>query len=859
MRQAIRHSTASVQAPLAPVTLTWLAGILIQTAAPLPPIMLIIVGIASAGAALWRWRRANSAVLALLLFWGCLGALRIAVWEHHPDAALRALLSDDPQSVQLHGLVVDDPVELFEPDDTEPEASDKRPRPDPVRGGQATRDTRHGTRDKGQTARNSKQVCVLQLQHVRMTVPAVPGTGGTGIGWQPILGRVRATIHAPRQLLRYGDEILVEGEWSRVPAPGNPGQYDWRAALARKRIHGLLRVRPYDGLVVLRQGQGNPVLAAVFQLRQRWERLIRAHFSPRDAGLLLGLLLGQRAEIDEDLKDAFQTTGTIHLLVISGFNVGLIAGLCELLLRLLGMPWRLRLVGSAIALGGYCVLTGLQPPVARATLMAWVVLGAYALDRIISWPNTLALAALVILVVNPTQLFDPGFQLSFGAVLSLLVFTSRWSARLERLGRRMHPAWLRRYVALSLSATAAIWVGLSPVLAWYFNLVSPVSMLANLLLTPLISALVLVGTTLLACGTWVELVVSWGSGMIAWLLQMIVQCVSWCRAIPGGYWFVGPPSPAWLAGYYALLVLTVMGLRRGWRSGRVLIGWVAALSVWLWSAVAARAHDSRWLHVEILDVGHGDSIFVRTPSGQTLLIDAGTQEVGRSRVVPFLRWSGLSTLDALLLTHSDEDHLGGAIPLLEHLRVKRLLTNGVRDDTMSARAVRRLAAARHVPETVLAAGMRLGGDPGVTIDVLHPPAGLVAGVAPPSNDNSIVVRLVTGTVSVLLAADIEEEGLPVLLGSGRSLQSTVLKVPHHGSWLGRASEAFFDAVRPAVAVLSVGRLHHLPAPETLEALSRTGAATYLTRDDGAVRIRTDGVHLKVRSFRRQKPQWDFGF
>ena len=128
----------------------------------------------------------------------------------------------------------------------------------------------------------------------------------------------------------------------------------------------------------------------------------------------------------------------------------------------------------------------------------------------------------------------------------------------------------------------------------------------------------------------------------------------------------------------------------------------------------------------------------------------------------------------------------------------------------------------------------------------------MSGVAPKSNDNSIVVRIVKGTVSVLLTGDIEEGGLPVLLGSGQLLPSTVLKVPHHGSRLGSAGEAFFHAVHPAVAVLSVGRLHHLPAPETLEALSRTGAAQYLTRDDGAIQIRTNGSRLKIVTFKQQR-------
>ena len=297
---------------------TFMAGILVGMSGPILPMVIVGCGVLCAGAA-GRWRGQGAGVMALLVLWGALGLLRSQVWLSHPEMGLKGLLDDEPAVVQLHGIVVSDPVGVFE------------------------------------SEREARLTGVLKLQHVR-----------TGDEWRAVNGRVRATFHGRHltsswEPLRYGDELLVEGEWSRVPAPGNPGQYDWREALARRRIHGLLRVRSFDGVVVLRHGQGHPVLAAVFRLRRRWERLIRDAFSPRDAGLLVSLLLGQRAALDPQLRKSFVATGTVHLLVISGFHVGLIALLLELMFRLLGLPWRLRLLGSAICLGGYCLLTRNQP------------------------------------------------------------------------------------------------------------------------------------------------------------------------------------------------------------------------------------------------------------------------------------------------------------------------------------------------------------------------------------------------------------------------------------------------------------------------------------------------------------------
>jgi len=796
-----------MQAPLVPVTVAFLIGIVAGTVLPLPGLGIAACGMLGAIAALWHRHRRWRAMPALLLLWCSLGMLRVHVWRSHPEAQLPAALPAEPQPVRVHGIVISDPVGPFDPSEPEP------------------------------------QVCVIRLRHVRTTD-----------GWEPLAGQVRAAFHDPRVPLAYGDEVLVEGEWSRVPSSGNPGQYDWRAALARQRIYGLLRVRPFHGLVVLQHDRGTPWVAAAVRLRQRWQRLIQEHFNDRDAGLLVSLLLGQRVALDEDLKDAFVETGTVHLLVISGFNVGLIAGLLELFFRLVGLPWRIRLCLSALGLGDYCLLTGMQPPVVRATLMAWVVLGSCALDRVLSWSNTLAAAALIILWISPAQLFDPSFQLSFGAVLSLLVFARPWHGWLEARLQWLRPGWLRRYVVLSVSATSAVWVGLSPLLAWYFHLIAPVSMLANVLVAPLMSALVAVGTTLLVAATLVEQVIGWGAGVLTLLVEVTIRCVSWCHALPGGYWFVRQPGTAELVGYYGLLTLSLLRVRLGWSQARIVSAWLAGVTIWVWALVMAQAMDARWLRVDILDVGHGDSIVVRTPGRHTLLVDAGSSEAGRVRVVPFLRHEGITTLDGVIVTHPDEDHVGGALPLLRAIRVRRLVTNGAPTDTSSSRQVHALAVAQGVEEVVVSAGMVIDGDRGVTIEVLHPPPGFVPGTSPQSNDNSIVLTLTKGAVKVLLTGDIEEAGLPWLLRAPDVLRATVLKVPHHGSRLGEAGHAFFEAVRPEVAVLSVGRLHHLPAVETLEALSRTGAMLLSTREDGAIALRTDGDRLELRAFRRA-PRW----
>jgi competence protein ComEC len=431
------------------------------------------------------------------------------------------------------------------------------------------------------------------------------------------------------------------------------------------------------------------------------------------------------------------------------------------------------------------------------------------------------------------------------------VFTARFHSLLPPW-LPITPDWLRRYAAVSLASTVAIWVGLWPLLAWYFHLVSPVSVLANLVLVPLVSLLVVAGTIVLAVGTVVSAAVGWSGVGLEWLLGLIVACVQWCHRVPLGWWPVGHPPRLVIAGYYGLVALTLARHRLRLSVGSAMACWLVGLNAGLWSQIGMRAAASRWLDVTVLNVGQGDSLVVRTPSRHTLLIDAGTQEAGRYVVAPFLRFNGFHTLDALVLTHFDEDHAGGVIPLLREVRVKRLLTNGATPTTWTTGQAMELVRMKRLRHDRITAGMRLTGASGIAMMVLHPPPGFVPGTMPWSNDNSVVIKLVKQDVSLLFCGDLEERGLPWLMRWGHTLAATVLKAPHHGSALGSWGRSFIERVHPAVAVISVGRRQGFPSDDVLRDLAAVGAQVMLTRRDGAITLRTDGTRLMVKTLQSEK-------
>ena len=253
--------------PLVPISLAFAIGILCAPAVTAWSWVVAAVGVV-AGCFLSIERRHRwVGVVALLLLWWSVGVLRVIVADHHPCAAAAAWMPTQPLGVAVRGIVVADPVELFSPNEPE------------------------------------RQVAVVETTHWRLTE-----------GWRSRQARLRVQLQEPRVHLAYGDEVALEGRLSAVPTTGNPGQYDWRAALARARIYGLMTVRPFEGVAHLSTGHGSLLFRAVSALRRRWETCIQRVFSDEQAGLLRSLILGERVRLDEELKHAFIETGTVQSL-----------------------------------------------------------------------------------------------------------------------------------------------------------------------------------------------------------------------------------------------------------------------------------------------------------------------------------------------------------------------------------------------------------------------------------------------------------------------------------------------------------------------------------------------------------------
>jgi competence protein ComEC len=658
--------------------------------------------------------------------------------------------------------------------------------------------------------------------------------------------------------------------------PGNPGEFDYRAYLERQGISHLITVRGAGAVAKTGLDRGNPFVYWALTLKERLQAGLAESLEPAQAALVQGITMGVRGGIDPTTRETFTVTGVVHILSVSGLHVGFLLGLTLLLTRLarLKPTWTVMLVVGILAF--YAVMVGFKPSVIRAAVMAVLLLVAHQLGRLRDWPTALGLAALVILLGNPLALFDPGFQLSFAATWGIFYLGPLLVRGLDGLAGRAGLRWKTAYswfIAVPLAAQ----LGTLPLVAYYYNLVSLVSLPANLVVVPLVGLIFGLGLATAVLGAFVP-AAAWLAGPATGaLVDVFLALVRFFAGLPGAFFYVATPSPLLVGAWY--LVCYGVGVFAGpesWRErlsgfttgldgpGRRVVGFMAGglFLVVAFLAWPAGAPGPQMLEVHFVDVGQGDCTLIRTKAGSTIMIDAGGWRgelagepgAGERVVVPYLRGLGIEQIDLLVLTHPHEDHVGGARALAARLEVKRVVVAPPGGREKPPPGYADLLAefeATGVPADGVWAGDRIQVDGEVTLRVLGPSFPLLAGTRSDLNNNSVVLRLDYGARSFLFAGDVAQEAQARLV-LRENLQVDVLKVPHHGS--AAFVPDFFRAVRPKVAVISAGhnnRFGH-PHPDTLAILREVGAKIYRTDLDGAVIIRTDGRRLHLETGRERE-------
>jgi competence protein ComEC len=702
---------------------------------------------------------------------------------------------------------------------------------------------------------------------------AIPGTERTrlavslkrirdGSRWLPASGKCQLLVNGHLLGVGVGDRLRIFGQFSRIIPPRNPGEFDF-AAHARADQQ-LVRVRSTapESISVLEEGSSWLPRRVLGNLRNGAKQIVTRYVGPERADLANAILLGARGGLTAEEIEPYLLTGTIHVLVVSGLNIAVIAAGLYVVMRLGWMSRRMALAIIMAIVVAYALLAELQPPVTRAAVFAVLIcLGTWTGRRGAAF-NSLAFAALFVLAMNPNDLFRAGPQLSFLAV-GALVWIGTWAERRQRatkdpLDELLAAArpWPRRAIGYTwrwtgwlLVTSLAVWLITLPLVLNQFHVASPVSVLISPAVWVVVFAAMWSGFLLLTIGWWIPYLGALCGKVCSVSLDWLESIVSGAEAMPGGHFCA--PGPAWwwvLTFYIALLALMIRG------RNFVKLRWqIVALSLWIIVGVVPpilRDWRRDRLECSFVAVGHGTCVLVQAPTGETLLYDAGSlgaPEYATQTIASYLWHRGILRIDGILISHADIDHYNAVPGLLERFNIGTVYVSPMMFDGMGEASARGPALLQEaireagVPIRQVWAGDRLRVGPEVTLHVLHPTR---AGVIGSDNANSITVSVEHAGQRLLLPGDLESPGIEAVMAE-LPHDCDVLLAPHHGSRLSDPP-GFAAWSTPNWVVISGGDSDDvMPVVQTYE---QSGARVLQTDRHGLVTFRVAADSLEMASW-----------
>ena len=646
-----------------------------------------------------------------------------------------------------------------------------------------------------------------------------------------------------REELKPGMYLCVRGILEELSLPRNPGEFNARQYYACDHMYYSVK----KGEVLKKGKEGNAYQTLLLRIREHLNGVLE-DAAGETAPVFAAMVLGEKGELPKETKMLYQMAGIIHILAISGLHISLLGmGLYELLKKTgLGI-WSAGFLSLTVMIF-YGEMTGGSVSAMRAVSMFLIATGAKILGRIYDMMTALSVSAMILLLESPAYLYNTGFLLSFGAVLgvgAVLPVFLKFSG-------------IKNKILKSLMGSVCVQLTTLPVMLWFYGEVPIIGIFFNLLVLPTVGIVLISGvfTALIGCiSPGLAVCVSLPGRLVLFAYDKLC-CLG--TSLPFCTWTPGQPK-IWQAVIYYILLFSVTGaagflIKKEVKNRRKLYlaksGFVVSLAAALF---VLSQRDRQHMEITCLDIGQGDAIAAQLPTGEVFLVDGGSsnkKNIGQYQILPFLKNQGISYVDAVFISHTDEDHISGVREILEYmekglisLKIGNLILPGISEKPEAWRELEALA--KKVGIQVMTANrgddFRIGDG---RISVLSPEKGASGEDV---NEDAVVFLLSYKNFRGLFTGDVGEETEKKLL----SVLSDVdfLKVGHHGSGYS-STQAFLDKIKPEVSVISCSESNTYghPSPETIKRLEKSGSRVEYTMKSGAVTVFTDGKNVGVRRF-----------
>ena len=675
-------------------------------------------------------------------------------------------------------------------------------------------------------------------------------------GWAKASGTMRVQVSGPVLDLKADDYIQAYCWLDRFKEATNPGQFDIAKYLSRKNVFIAASIKSRDGIELLETRVKSSFAKIKRKLRETANQALLGDISPEDRnrGLLEALLLGYRRDIDSETYMAFRKTGLLHFISLSGMHLGIFVGIIWWLCKTAGLMKRGRATICIISIVVFLLIVPPRAPTVRAAIIGFVFCASFFFRRRPNSINTLSLAAIILLLIRPTNLFEAGWQLSFASVLGIILFTDRIHFFLyEKITERL---WFKKipktklffpiiatpapyYLLGMFSVGLAAWLGGAGILLYHFYTINPLTSLWTVIAFPFVALILTIGylkiilSFLLPTAAWVLGVIVTGlSDALIWIVELLAH-LDISQILIGHV----PLVPIIL--YYCLILFAgLVYLRRPLLKKAICTVMALTVIVFVAAAKWQRTHRDD-LIITCLDVGHGQAILAQLPGKANVLFDAGSlykSDIGRRIVAPFLHYKGINKVDAIIISHNDVDHINGIPEIVEHCEVggvyanKAFLMEMTTDPCDTAEFLKERLSEMDLEIQPAGKNLSIGGK--AKIKILWPTEQIYQDKTLGDNNKSAVSLIEFGDRKILLCSDIEKFAQQKVLELFPDLKADVVVAPHHSS-VKTLEGDFLKKIGADISISSCSQVQY----ERLQAIKRKDKAkSFYTARDGAVTI-----------------------